>query len=309
MDLYRLKEFIEFYTLKGIDLRLEKLLAYYMTDGMELDDLLVRPKGVFKRPFSKDIDKMAIEPDGHSRDQLNIYLNREGLYDCLPEGLTHQPASREDLRSSVQINTEMGVQKERERAAREFFLPLEQEFFLQRFLLARKENNSYADAENPAEISSYREFWNIPDFFDLEQICCLIYLLPLAYRISTDLALAAVCFELVLGQHVTLQKISATPLLINAYHDVRHTYCLGTDFTVGESFTPLLPVIEITIGPVSTSEIATFLPETKKACIIEYLCDAFLPAEYDHIVNYKNARKDGTEGNSAVTYLGYDFTL
>lgn len=74
------------------DLREEVVVADLIESGQHPDTVIVHLLGAFKRKFSRDIERIETSDEWQNRqEQLLLFLNRNGLYDHLPQGLMHQP--------------------------------------------------------------------------------------------------------------------------------------------------------------------------------------------------------------------------
>ncbi len=72
-----------------LDLRAEVLVNDLIVRGISVNDLFVKPVGLFRRRFDKDIHSVEqVDLKDGQRAQI-LRLNREGLYDGLPENLFH----------------------------------------------------------------------------------------------------------------------------------------------------------------------------------------------------------------------------
>ena len=69
-------------------LKAEALCAELMANGVSFDDLIVRFQGAFRKSYRNDIEELSAAKDGSG--QIIIKINRDSLYDKLPEGLFHQ---------------------------------------------------------------------------------------------------------------------------------------------------------------------------------------------------------------------------
>ena len=120
--MYSVQKVAEYLTRLPVDARVEIILADLVAKGMPMEDLVVIPKGLFKRNFHRDIDEVQLtEYDYHKGERVVLEINREGLYDALPEGLFHQPmqtGQREKDKETV--IKEILAQRERQKAARKW---------------------------------------------------------------------------------------------------------------------------------------------------------------------------------------------
>ena len=109
---------------------LYEFLAYYFlnTLGLSLDNLFPKRKGIFKRYVAKDVENISHKTFA-SFQKLEFSLNREGLYDALPESLFHYHSSFKDVRgqSTDGFKNQLKLLNEEERYARSYFSVFESE--------------------------------------------------------------------------------------------------------------------------------------------------------------------------------------
>ena len=109
-------------------LKAEALCAALLEHGYAFDDLILKRLGTFKRSFSNDIEAVSARAD-NTEGRLEISLNRDSLYDRLPEGLFHQPRGKGSGAAVTEMVKEFRRYREEEKEARKFFQPIEQEIF------------------------------------------------------------------------------------------------------------------------------------------------------------------------------------
>jgi type VI secretion system protein ImpH len=311
------------------DTRLEFLLADLMVGGMNLEDMTIIPAGIFRRKYRRDIDALeTVEAAiGKKNEKLQITVNREGLYDALPEGLFHQPSTRKPAQDTEDTIKEMRVQRRREKKAREFFLPFEQEFFRHRILLEFEERRYFITSDSTAQSDIFSSFWQMPKFLNERQQICLTYFLPLAHRIVGDRHLTKLCFENILGDVVSLRDISPRKHVIPPQQPVNQTgkdkdgkdkkakrtslghQSLGQDFCLaGGFYQELIPAIEVSIGPLSMKTTDEYLPQGNKTKILNYMIQNFIPFECDVVINIEIAKDQQTfllSDDGSGSALGY----
>lgn len=89
-------------------------------------------EGNFKRNYLDDVHKIDKSNSTSNKLTYTIYLNRDGIYDKLPEGLFHRIDRFVRLEETVDSKTfkeEFEAQKNEIIHSRKFFQPLEDEFF------------------------------------------------------------------------------------------------------------------------------------------------------------------------------------
>jgi len=292
------------------DLRLEVVLADLIESGFNLDEVRVQPIGLGRRRFDRDIAKIKYEANDEHRGMLTVSVNREGIYDALPQGLFHQPQGRKQQRSKKEVLEEMKFQRKKERAARAFFLPLEQEFFRSRAWIETKERALLQfQPQEMTQTVVTEDFWNLPKCLNPRQQLLATYLLPLAHLISANLPLAEVCLRNFLDEDVQIHPHAPIEESIDDTASLADV-ALGTDFVLGGLVSDGLPTMDIFITASSTQALRYFLTEQGKA-LLDFLANAFLPMESQpHFTLNTDHLETGfllTEDDSGL--LGFTTTL
>lgn len=339
-----------------VDARIEVIIANLIYKGVLLDDLIVQPVGISKRRFHKDWEGVKSvsglfddpledinltylnNPDGledPNAGKIVIAINREGLYDYMPEGIIHQP--HYDVKDDPEnLIKEIKEQRIREQAARKFFLPIEQEFYRLRIGLELDENQYFITPENIDKHELIQQFWDIPFFLSAQQICNLVYLLPLAHKISGDFKLTELCFESILNVPVSIRngfpimhdivinKPVTTGYVDEIWENGLGDLCMGLDFVLsGGEYQETIPSIILKVGPVSNSELGDFMQNNlgekmykgTNRMILDYLVEIFMPYEADTVIEIVPAPRqahafvlDNVE-LEAGSHIGFDAYL
>src|ERR1700737_4328317 len=121
------------------DIRFEVFIADLMTENLNSDDLVIESNSLFKRSYHHDIESVSeIEYGASKKKKLRFVVNREGIYDQLPEDLFHQ-VSDTHVSDKDAVIQEIKEQQELEKLTRRFFQPVEHEFYNQRIKLEIEE--------------------------------------------------------------------------------------------------------------------------------------------------------------------------
>jgi len=126
-------------SLVSFDTRLELLFDTLLKHGVSPDDINIKTNGLFYRKYSKDV--MSVLQDVSDPDILNINISRDGIYDILPQSITHNYRGRGVHENPVQ---DFKSRKKEEKEARNFFNPLENEFFAFRHEIEKFESDFLA---------------------------------------------------------------------------------------------------------------------------------------------------------------------
>jgi hypothetical protein len=295
------------------DLRLEVILAELLDYGYAFDDFLVQPVGLFARRYRRDLGAVRDEDfeRGHRpvvRTVLEVH--REGLYDALPQQVFHQPGGNATGSPGVRTMVEdIRVQRRKEKATRQFFLPFEQEFFRSRVRIEQQERHYFTNLSARWYNHAMARFWGIADAnLPAEPLTNLLYLLPLAHGIVGDLPRTQQCFESVLGLPVQLRMVAplrhplpATASTTGTGTGTGHSLGnleLGRDLMLGGDYQETLPALEISLHGLSVAELEGYLGSTWRASALALLCEYFVAFETDVVVRYEMA------ATQAGFYLG-----
>ena len=263
-----------------IDLRAEVVLADMLEDGVSPDDLIVNPVGLFKRAFARDIDQVRwVESQSTAQRWLQIDLNRNGLYDLLPEGVFHQPTSPDASASTETTLREMAIQQERERAARRFFLPIEQEFFRQRIRIEQEQRAFLfgTDALLPDDVLGW--FWALPDFLTATQRKRLLYLLPVIHQMAGHLVAMETCFGQLIEERVALQLDAPDKAFIHHDLSALGQWQLGSDSVFDGWLYDGEPLLRITVYIDRSDRLIDYLPDGNGQRLIDWLAGYLVPLE------------------------------
>lgn len=270
--------------LEGDDYRVEAMIAFWIENqGGTLDQLTIHPLSTFERSFRPDVLDIAL-----LNNQFKIEISREGLYDMLPEGLFHE--GRRKAQKSTEESVEESVRyRQEERAARKFFLPLEQEFYRQRIWLEHLELKASLNSISSQNVSIFLKFWGIqPELFSFEQSNFMLALLPNIHRIAGNIILSAYCLEVLIQAPVSIHSLQLPEQQLPVDDDLLSILgetILGVDSVLGRAFLDDEPGLEVNIGPITVGSLYAFLPECITSRQLKVLYGFFFPAETEVITN------------------------
>ena len=293
-----------------LDLKAEVVLADMLEDGISLDDLILNPVGAFKRALGRDIsDTEWVESQHHSQRWLQINLNRNGLYDLLPEGVFHQPTANDTSSSKESILLEMKIQREREQASRRFFLPIEQEFLRHRIWLEQEQRTYPFNTDTVQSTDLLGWFWDLPDFLTPIQTKRLLYLLPIMHRIAGDLTAMAACFEQLVEERVSLQLDLPGQEFVQVDTAPLGQWQLGDNSVFDGWLNNDEPQLRITVHIERSDRVEFYLTGQNGRQLIEWLAGYLVPLDTDvHIELDTSALSDTFLFTSDNSFGRLDFT-
>lgn len=263
---------------RNIDYLAELVVSHLMTSqGIDDSSIFIHLSGVFHRFFSNDIEKVSKHRDETGEEEWHLFLNREGLYDLLPEGFFHGH-TRKLYKDKAETKAEFRQHRKEERNARRFFMPLEQEFFNYRLQKEIFEQNYFYAPETIQEFIDFFDFGKLP--LSLYQKAVLFFLLPHLSMIAGNLPLTETCFEIILQEKVKFSTTQCPPTVIEESHiPSLNACCLGVNSLLGNICVDHNPLLQIKIGPLRNSVSLLQFLEGDRLELINRLAELFIQAD------------------------------
>jgi len=293
------------------NIRAEVLVNELLESGFTHDDIEIENMGGFFRPFRKDIaDQKSIE---YKQNEfiLSLLLSRYGIYDILPEGMTHAQDIISDKNNSAKTFISIyKTRKKEESEARGFFKPIENELFHQMVTLEKTEKELLF-SKRARFFNFLVNFWNIDNSLRLIHQEALLYILPYIHIIAGNFELICSCLEYFL-------KIQADFRIVHQeFEEKGKAVNLGKSNKLGENFIPgnktaLLPKVIFTLGPVEPDEINECINNGSVARFITTFFEYVIPMEFTYQlkwITYK--RKPEKKPEEVLDYgvMGYTLTI
>ncbi len=264
--------------------------------------ILFRPLGNFKRRSHRDIEDTRELEIGNFKGQV-IASNRSGIYDHLPEQLFHLPSSA-NLNTLKKKVDEIRLQREKEQKSRLFFLPLEQEFFLNRVSLARLEQCAWELGPDSGLLDELKAFWQAPASLDEGVFVQLLPFLPLVAENRGNLGKAAEIMSIALRLPVEIREIFGLKYHYKSDASMGDAL-LGADTSLGGELDTYLPQIDVDIEVPDAATLAKYLHNENFDSLVTWLLGWFIPVEYDFAVSLKLP----AEASACMIASGDDFSV
>jgi type VI secretion system protein ImpH len=280
------------------------------------DEVVVLPVGPQERAFTKEIAEVSTYKSVYrNRQMLAIRINREGLYDMLPEGLFHEPPSPSERLDEGAMVKDIKQRREEEKEARRFFAPLETELYHIRTVVELYENRLDKKSEYDELVSIFLKEWKEFKCFTNQQMVVLMHVLPVIHEQRNNLPFISTVLSIMFNINFKLEYQLQTNDRQQGAQQLQTKLgsgVLGVNFIAGYLKEPE-EELKITIGPLTAKQMLSFLPGTRSAEALAVLLSYFVPLQTsyrsDFVVepDYKKILLGATEENSCLgftTYLG-----
>ncbi|HEY2649468.1 MAG TPA: hypothetical protein VGI38_09735 [Puia sp.] len=261
------------------DIRLEVIVADLLTESLNLNDLVIQNNGLFKRNYHHDIETAgAIDYGPGKKKKMRFVVNREGIYDLLPEDLFHQVADTGNIPEKHEAIREIKEQQNVEKQTRLFFQPLEQEFYSQRIKLELEERKFLFESNNvlPGEI--FTDLWSLPEFLDDQQKSQLGLLMPVIYKLAGRIDILPFIFECIIGDVVEIKETLPERVCISE-PPVLGFMKLSIDSVLDGMMNGLQSAFTVVIHLSDVHQLPGYMRDGKKLAVHQFLCNLFMPLD------------------------------
>ncbi|MDN5286880.1 MAG: hypothetical protein JWR38_3154 [Mucilaginibacter sp.] len=252
------------------------------------DDVLVLPKGPQQRAFSKEIAGLSlVQTDITDKKVLQIRINRDGLYDMLPEGLFHRPPASSLMITEKEMIKDIIDRREEEKQTRRFFAPFEAEINYLRTIVELYENRIDKKNEYDDLINIFLKEWKEFSCFTNKQMLILIHVLPVIHEQRNNLDFISSLLSMMFKTAIKLSyKITAkrNDKSLKEMQTSLGGAALGVNFIAGMIVEPE-EELQVSVGPLSASKMVAFLPGEPFARSIDVLLSYFIPMQMEIKIN------------------------
>lgn len=311
----RPEEIADYINQLSFDLKAEMLVAALLQKQAEIPEINVVFEGQHKRAWSEDIECATVLHRETGEDIVNIHLNRDGLYDLLPEALFHGMNDNE-AQSGDEMARQSREHRTEEKLARLFFQPFENELFFTGVQLAMLENDMFRKVNRELFTGMIPDLWKINDDLPHDYSDRLKKLLPTAYKICGDMDLTAQSLAYIIEEEVNIVSSTGTIQFaeegsLNA--GVAGNSILGTDFIPGNASGGHISSMTFLIGPLASPENIRRIKNGIMDRFVDCFYGYFLPVEIDVDTKYLFSAEDGvfmlSEEADKSSFLAYNSVL
>lgn len=265
----------------GSDIRMEVILTDLIMESLSIDDVVLVSNSLFKRNYHRDIESVSeIEYGSTKKKKLCFVVNREGIYDQLPEDLFHEESQTHSDTDKEGMIREIKVQNEVEKQIRLFFLPFENEYYLQRIKLELEERKFLFETNSSLPSGIFDQLWELPEFLDDLQKSKVGVITPVLSKIAGNTELTAFIIESISGDAVSIKQVS--PGRFSLQDDpLLGEMQLGINSILGGQVSGLQSGFTVNIFVTDVRTLPDYLPGGKKIAIHEFLCNLLMPLDTD----------------------------
>lgn len=279
--------------------------------GIPLDSFFFRNQSTFKRAVANDIEEVFWNnaDEDNSVDYLVFDLNREGIYDMLPEAVVH---AQNRKRKGDEANYRLGLElRQQERDARKFFSPLENEFHHRSLKLDLVERELLKNNNPRRNREFFNYFFEDSSMLNDQQLLVLLHILPLSHKIRGDISLIALTISRIIGYKVLVTQnwaIKTFTLPANTA-PVLGAGKLGSDTVLNELFSIPTRRFDVCVQDVQAADHKHFIGKGSYLNVLNFILPYFFPASAEYRIVLSPVKTDAAlrlESADAYSFLGFN---
>lgn len=304
---------IKFTNNPDTDFKPEVIAASLIEQGCNPELIQILRDGIARRAVSKDIEKIEEKyNDEDFKKYTHIHINREGIYDILPEGIFHKQIHKQRLRDAdLDIENaveQIKIHREQEFFARRFFRLFEQSIDRTLIEVYQTEMRYDWNTTNKEFVELFFQYWPVLKLLKHQQAVAFMYVIPLLAKIRQSPDEVSESLSFILDVPVKIEKIKLPAKKADSQFESHLGESrLRVDWVLGNTFDDGIHDLKITIGYLSAHRMRGFLETAHEHTILLMLLHIFLPGETFSVIEFKIDPGDSKlilsdENNS--TYLG-----
>ena len=265
------------------DIKVEALLSTLLSNYPQFTNrLIVSNKGQFSRTYRREIlDYEIIDFKSSDLPHLLLNVSKDSLYDTLPEGIFHYPKSDKIGQQVSEMTKDYRRQKKEEANARRFFMPFENEFWINAIHRDSTENELLKSLNSTQPFDFFYEFWKLDRNIPITFVAKLIKLLPYVHQIVGNLELTAICLSFILDEKVEYKELGYRELSESEQYSLLGDTNLGLDMILGSSYMDYSLYVEFKIGAIKNGNSKDYFYDGEIKKFIDLFYEYFLPVEVE----------------------------
>lgn len=295
------------------DFKGSSLAADLIQQGLDINDIEIIPIGETTRAFSKEIkqlSKYTSEQTGSKR--IMIKINRQGLYDMLPEGLFHTLSSGTEILDEDIMIEDIQNKRIEEKNARIFFEPFEIEIYKAKTLIETYENRLDMQTSFYEMSNLFVKNWNELQYLNSKQKVIWMHFIPEIQHHKNDLNYLERFLNTLINLPIEIKRKHKKRKSNLLYQSLENEFLLGKN-TLGvnsittQSAIENYEIIEITVSPSAPHMMQQYLSNEQNINIIKMTTDYIIPLGMEVEINYeynKLNRYSTLKIKNSTTYLG-----
>lgn len=265
------------------DIKVEALLSALFTEHPQfVNRFIISNKGQFTRTYRREIlDYEIVDFKSDNLPYLLLNVSKDSIYDALPEGIFHYPKSDKIGKEVTEMTKDYRKQKKEEANARKFFMPFENEFWINAIHRDTFENELLHALSTSKPFDFFYQFWKLDRNIPLIFVAKLIKLLPYVYQIVGNLELTAHCLSYILEEEVEYEEVGYKELSESEQNSLLGETNLGLNMILGSSYMDYSLYIEFKIGPIKNGNSRDYFSNGQIKKFIDLFYEYFLPLEVE----------------------------
>ncbi len=296
------------------NIKAEVIVADLLRGGnYQPEQISIKNQGGHKRGFAGDIEKTRLKSADKGSFGLELDLNRDSIYDVLPESFFHPKVKHEYGRGNAAIMIEeYKKHKKEESLARQFFAPIENEIFHHRIAVEQMETEQLLKIGKRELKLSFFDLSNIDSRLPKKLCRKWISLLPFLQFLVGNIEQLANCLAFLLNEKVWIEQNASKEDTFHKNNERLGECRLGENMLLGSKFNAYFDNYCFVIEDLSAKKASRFVKGCEYFKFMQVFIDTFIPLNVDASWRVCIKKEEHWEINSSKKHssiLNYSTTI
>ncbi|WP_118975067.1 hypothetical protein [Taibaiella koreensis] len=295
------------------DFKAEVIATQLLAEEQDVSKIIIDRLGSTPRTHTKDVYRSYEDISQYNLDKYTVLQSfRQSIYEAVPENVFHPPTLGGLGKSQDEIVEEIKVQRKKEREARTFFKPFEQEapYLEMQALMLELMYEKKGSYDNLYRL--FEQGWPVISKLPYSTALSFIYILPILNEVRGNREWTEKCMAFLTGFPVTIKENYVSGRIdevLDSFTVGKAALGIDSNFS-GNQYDGMFGW-DIHIGPVPEYLTISVLPQSGFTQLLDILCEHFVPANIfvSYFIQSEPVPQTALLPDAASGRLGYTFYL
>lgn len=295
------------------DFKAEVIATQLLAEEQDVSKIVIDRLGSTPRTHTKDVYRSYEDISQYNLDKYTVLQSfRQSIYEAIPENVFHPPTLGGLGKSQDEIVEEIKVQRKKERDARNFFKPFEQEapYLEMQALMLELMYEKKGSYDNLYRL--FEQCWPVIGKLPYSTALSFIYILPILNEVRGNREWTEKCLSFLTGFRVTIKENYVSGKIEEGSDSFTiGKAALGIDSNFSGNQYDGMFGWDVHVGPVPEYLTVSVLPQSGFTQLLDILCEHFVPANIfvSYFIQSEPVPHTSLLPDAASGRLGYTFYL
>ncbi|WP_118951985.1 hypothetical protein [Taibaiella helva] len=295
------------------DFKAEVIATQLLAEELDVSKIVIDRLGSTPRTHTKDVYRSYEDISQYNLDKYTVLQSyRQSIYEAIPENVFHPPTLGGLGKTQDEIVEEIKHQRKKEREARIFFKPFEQEapYLEMQALMLELMYEKKGSYDNLYRL--FEQGWPVISKLPYSTALSFIYILPILNEVRGNREWTEKCLAFLTGFPVNIKENYVSGRIdeeLDSFTIGKTALGINSNFS-GNQYDGMFGW-DIHIGPVPEYLTVSVLPQSGFTQLLDILCEHFVPANIfvSYFIQSEPVPQTALLPDTASGRLGYTFYL